>query len=276
MTASIRPPEAALRELRAVLAPIGRLGVAVSGGVDSMTLSVVAHRLLGGAATMFHAVSPAVPHEATLRVQRHAAREGWRLDVFEAGEFDDANYRANPANRCFYCKTNLYGAVVGRTDAIVVSGTNLDDLGDWRPGLEAARNHGVRHPFVEAEIDKATVRAIARHLGLDDLAELPAAPCLSSRIETGIRIEADQLASVHAAERYIRRRLKPTTVRCRVRREAVVIELDAATLDALGTAERHDMGAKIGRMFAADDTARNVEFTAYRMGSAFLHPANIA
>lgn len=271
-----RPPAAALRDLRAVLAPIERLGVAVSGGVDSMTLSVVAHRLLGGGATMFHAVSPAVPHEATRRVQRHAAREGWRLDVFEAGEFDDANYRANPANRCFYCKTNLYGAVVGRTDAMVVSGTNLDDLGDWRPGLEAARNHGVRHPFVEAEIDKATVRAIARHLELDDLAELPAAPCLSSRIETGIRIEADQLASVHAAERYVRRWLKPATVRCRVRRAAIVIELDAATLDALGAAERHDMGAKIGRMFADDEGARNVEFTAYRMGSAFLRPAEVA
>ena len=271
-----RPAEAALGGLRAVLAPIGRLGVAVSGGVDSMTLSVVAHRLLGDAATMYHAVSPAVPHEATLRVQRHAAREGWRLDVFGAGEFDDENYRANPANRCFYCKTNLYGAVVGRTDALVVSGTNLDDLGDYRPGLEAAKNNGVRHPFVEAGIDKQTVRAIARHLDLDDLAELPAAPCLSSRIETGIRIEADQLASVHAAERYVRRRLKPATVRCRVRRAAVVIELDAATLGALGADQQHDMGAKIGRMFAAGDAARSVEFTVYRMGSAFLHPKNIA
>ena len=86
--------------------------------------------------------------------------------------------------------TICYGAITPLTTAVVVSGTNLDDLGDYRPGLGAARENEVRHPFVDAGIDKATVRAIARELRLDDLAELPAAPCLSSRIETGIVIDA--------------------------------------------------------------------------------------
>ena len=131
--------------------------------------------------------------------------KGWRLTVLDAGEFDDPTYRANPANRCFYCKTNLYGALAARTDATLLSGTNLDDLGDWRPGLKAARSSTVcAIPFVEAGIDKAhRARSIAAGLGFDDLARLPAAPCLSSRIETGLRVEADDLASIHAAERYL-------------------------------------------------------------------------
>jgi uncharacterized protein len=239
----------ALRELQGVLAPTPRAAVAVSGGVDSMTLAVVAHRLPDAAVEIFHAVSPAVPPEATARVRHYADREGWRLQVVDAGEFDDPNYRANPVNRCFYCKTNLYGAIVGRTDAVVYSGTNMDDLGDYRPGLEAAANRDVRHPFVEADIDKASVRAMAHMLGLDDLAELPAAPCLSSRIETGLRVEADQLALVHAVERYVGRQLDPDTVRCRVRHDAIVIELDGGTVDALPESRQRDMTAIIARMF---------------------------
>ena len=268
-----RPAKEALRDLQGVLAPTPRAAVAVSGGVDSMTLAVVAHRLPDTAIEIFHAVSPAVPPEATARVRRYADREGWRLQVVDAGEFDDPNYRANPSNRCFYCKTNLYDTIVGRTDAVVYSGTNMDDLGDYRPGLEAAKSHGVRHPYVEAVIDKATVRAVARDLGLDDLAELPAAPCLSSRIETGLRVEADQLALVHAVERYVARQLDPDTVRCRVRHDAVVIELDAATADALPAPRRRDMTAIIARMFRDEDIERPVRFAAYRMGSAFLRPA---
>src|SRR5882757_11460128 len=89
--------------------------VAVSGGVDSMTLAVIAHRTRHAATTMFHAVSPAVPPEATERVRRYARSEGWDLVVFDAGEFADADYRSNPVNRCFYCKTHLYSAIAART-----------------------------------------------------------------------------------------------------------------------------------------------------------------
>ena len=178
----------ALSELERLLstgipAPIA---VAVSGGVDSMTLAYVAHRVLGAQATMYHAVSPAVPDAATSRVRAYAESNGWRLKVISAGEFNDRDYVANPANRCFYCKTNLYGSIASMTDGLIVSGTNLDDLSDWRPGLQAADNHAVRHPFVEARIDKAGVRGIASAYGLDDISALPAAPCLSSRVETGI------------------------------------------------------------------------------------------
>ena len=273
------PAHPGVDALGAVLDRIGRAAVAVSGGVDSMTLALLAGRRQGAESAMFHAVSPAVPPEATERVRAFAAREGWQLTVLDAGEFADPAYRANPANRCFYCKTNLYGALAGRTDATLLSGTNLDDLSDWRPGLKAAEEHGVRHPFVEAGIDKAGVRAIAAALGFDDLSRLPAAPCLSSRIETGLRVEADDLASIHAAERFLARQLRqlePETVRCRRRKAGIVIELDAPTLDALSEGRRAALGDTVAAMFAAGDETRPVSFAPYRVGSAFLRSAHPA
>ena len=96
-----------LYSLESVIRDIGPLAVAVSGGVDSMTLAFAAHRVLGNNARMLHAVSPAVPEDASDRVRSYASREGWRLDVIDAREFADANYIANPHDRCFYCKTNL-------------------------------------------------------------------------------------------------------------------------------------------------------------------------
>ncbi len=256
--------------LQNVLRGFDRLAIAVSGGVDSLTLATAAARTLGGAVTMHHATSAAVPPEATERTRALAASQGWRLDVFDAGEFGDPAYRANPVNRCFFCKTNLYGAVASRTSDPIASGTNLDDLGDYRPGLEAAKKHNVRHPLVEAQVDKRTVRLLAAELGLGVLAELPSAPCLSSRVETGIRIEAPVLAMVHAAEKLVSRELSPHTVRCRVRAGGVVVELDEATLSGMPDDRKHGLQSELERMAGAAGLAGPVAFAAYRTGSAFL------
>ncbi len=264
------PPRDADRLAAALRGIGGPVAVAVSGGIDSLTLAALAHDLLPDAA-MFHAVSPAVPGDATARVERVAAERGWRLRVVDAGEFDDASYLANPVNRCFFCKTNLYGSIGRHTVAQMVSGANVDDLGEYRPGLDAARDHAVRHPYLEAGIGKAAVRALAREAGLGDLSELPAAPCLSSRVETGIAIRPAVLRAIHAVERDLARDFPRGTVRCRVRAAGVVLELDPDTLARLDEIRRAAVRAAVGRAFDGLLPSTDLRFAPYRNGSAFLH-----
>jgi uncharacterized protein len=240
------------------------LAIAVSGGVDSMTLAHLAHRS-GGDVLMLHAVSPAVPPHATERVKARAAREGWRLSIIGAGEFSDPRYRDNPVDRCYFCKTNLYACIAAFTAAPIASGANLDDLGDYRPGLLAAAEHAVIHPFVEAEVDKAGVRAIARSLQLTDLAELPAQPCLSSRVETGIPIDADDLAFIDRVEKMLAPLFpRGTDLRCRVTHHGIVVEIGGqgfATAESVTGAVR-ELCAADARIFAG--------LRPYRRGAAFL------
>ena len=261
--------------LEAVLRQAGPVAVAVSGGVDSMTLASLAHAALGPDAMLaVHALSPAVPPAATQRVRAQAKRDGWRLRVIEAGEFADPNYRSNPVNRCFFCKTNLYGAIAQVTQRQVVSGANLNDLGEYRPGLDAAREHAVRHPYVEAGFDKAAVRALARDLGLGEIAELPAAPCLSSRVETGIRIEPEVLTFIHDVETIVGSHLgagvASRAVRCRVRAQGIVVELDRTSLVLLDEHMRDELRDTIVRAAPQHLARHAVAFAPYRTGSAFL------
>ena len=274
--------ESRLALLERVLEGMGRVAVAVSGGVDSMTLAVVAHRVLGDRVAMIHAVSAAVPVDATDRVERYARHEGWRLERIDAGELLDARYVANPVNRCYFCKTNLYSTITNLYPTIaplagagttIASGTNTDDLVDFRPGLAAADEHGVRHPYVECGIDKPAVRAIATRLGLHDLAELPAAPCLSSRVETGIAIDSAVLQVIDACERLVRDATGAVTVRCRVRRAAVVVELDDAALAGLDGPRRIALAGEVEARMTAAGVSRALRFEPYRMGSAFLKPS---
>lgn len=261
---------ASLARLERLLETCSPAAVAVSGGVDSMTLAAVAARVLGPAVIMYHAVSPAVPPAATARVAHHAANGGWQLVRLDAGEFADRRYLDNPSERCFFCKQNLYGALAAATGDQLLSGTNLDDLDDWRPGLAAAEAAGVRHPFVEAGIAKSGVRDIARHLGLTDLAELPAAPCLSSRVETGIPIVATDLRFVDAAETFVRTALAAATVRCRLRRSGIVVELDEAAHAALTPADEAHLCDTLAALARNHDVTATVTLAPYRRGSAFL------
>jgi uncharacterized protein len=257
----------------------GRLAIAVSGGVDSMTLAYVAHRFARGPISMVHACSPAVPASATDRVRRYAESEGWRLSVVDAGEFSDPSYRANPIDRCYFCKSCLYERIRAQTDGAIASGANVDDLEDYRPGLQAAAERLIVHPFIECGIGKAGIRSLAHQYGLEDLAELPAQPCLASRIETGIGIDADDLAFVDLVERDLKVHVDEdlrtrfghhspmstaAALRCRITRDGVAIEVAGVSdqaVEAITVAAQH-LCADAGRHFAG--------VRPYRRGSAFL------
>lgn len=245
------------------------LAVAVSGGVDSMLLAYVAHRYSRTAMTAVHARSAAVPAEATARVEAHAARHGWTLWLVDAGELTDPSYRANPVNRCFFCKSHLYRRIALATGLTIASGTNVDDLGDFRPGLEAARAHNVVHPFVEAGIGKAEIYRLAAALGLDDLAALPAQPCLASRIETGIVVDAAILGFIETTERELAVALPDAgALRCRVTASGVFVECDRLPEGPARIALEMRVSAlcaAAGRRFAG--------FRPYRRGAAFLRAA---
>lgn len=266
----------ALDRLESYFADRPPMAVAVSGGVDSMTLAVVAHRS-NPDTQVFHAISPAVPPQATARVRRYAVREGWNLNIIDAGEMNDPRYVANPANRCYFCKTNLYDTVVAHTTLTVASGTNLDDLGDYRPGLVAAEEHQVCHPYVETRIDKAALRKVAAALRLDDLKDLPAAPCLSSRVTTGIEIDAALLPIINEVEVSLWEMLEPVMelsgVRCRIREQAVALQLDTADRIPEDTDELQQAIALTRRLFTEagfGGQVNSISFEPYEKGSAFL------
>jgi len=256
-----------------VLEGIGPAVIACSGGIDSLLLAVIAHRRAPESIIVAHAISPAVPQEATARVRQQAAREGWDLRIVRSGEFEDEQYLSNPVNRCYFCKSNLYASLgpIGAELAgqgTMLSGANLDDLGEYRPGLIAASENGVRHPWVEADVRKADIRAIAGELGLD-FADLPASPCLASRLYTGTRVTAPRLKAVHDCEALVKRRTRLEIVRCRIRDAAMLIEVpddDRAAIDEALVAEVAALAAAIDpglRGAALDERA-------YRPGRAFV------
>lgn len=274
LQASAATPAALLHLVEACLADCGPVTVACSGGIDSLLLATIAHRRDPEHTVIAHTVTPAVPGDGTARVLAHARREGWNLQVVRSREFDDERYLSNPTDRCYYCKTNLYDAVADvragsqRSAATIVSGANLDDLGEYRPGLIAADEHDVRHPYVEAKIDKRGIRMVAAHLGLDE-AELPASPCLASRLYTGTRVTAARLQAIEVGEAVVRAAGMPVA-RCRIRGGDVLIEVPSSDR-ALVTAQLVSDVDLAMRAVEPGITSVALDDRPYRPGQAVLH-----
>jgi uncharacterized protein len=203
------PPELIARRdrLLAILGELPGVAVAFSGGVDSAVVAKAAFLVLGGRAVAVTADSPSVPRSELADARRLAELIGIRHVVVRTEEFDNPDYLKNDGTRCYHCKSELYSRIDSLLPElgvpVICSGANLDDQGDYRPGLAAAAEHRVRHPLQEAGFTKAAVRAVARSWGLPAW-DKPASPCLSSRLAPGLAVTPERTRRVEEAEAVLR------------------------------------------------------------------------
>jgi uncharacterized protein len=241
--------------------------VAYSGGVDSAYLGFAATQVLGPAALCVTADSASYPERHREMARRIASEFGFRHETIQTAEMERPEYRANPANRCYYCKQELYTHLSAlareRGIAVIADGANADDRGDYRPGREAAREFGVRSPLDEAGLTKAEIRELSHRAGLPTWDE-PASACLSSRIPYFSEVTEEKLRMIEGAEAVLRGlgfRI------CRVRHHDTIARLELGA-DELARALEPGTAATIDRELRALGYAHvTVDLRGYRLGS---------
>ena len=258
------------------LASLESVIVAYSGGVDSAYLAYIAHLTLGDRAVAVTADSPSYPERHRSLAVQIARDFGLRHEIIHTNELERPEYRANPSNRCYYCKHELYthlSRLAASRHAIVVDGNNADDRGDYRPGRQAAREFGVRSPLDEVDLTKDEIRALSRRAGLPTWDE-PASACLSSRIPYYAEVTDEKLRMIERAEEALRA-LGFRVFRVRHHDELARIEI---ARDEMPRALKADTAAAIVRALKAVGYRYvSLDLQGYRMGSLneglFLRPA---
>jgi len=199
--------EQKLSDLRALLGSLGRVIIAYSGGVDSAFLLKVAHEELGDRAVAVIGISPSLMPEEHEEAAALARQLDIPLRTVQTHEMEDPNYAANPNNRCYFCKSELFNVLtnIARDEGFdaVCDGTNVDDMQEWRPGAQAGAERAIRSPLRETGLTKGEIRALSRAMNLPTW-DKPAMPCLSSRIPYGTPVTAEALRMIGRAEAYLR------------------------------------------------------------------------
>jgi len=255
-----------LDQLKALFADMNRALIAYSGGIDSTLVAKVAHDVLGDRALAVTANSPSLMPEDLEDARIQAATIGIAHEVVQTHELDNPNYASNPVNRCYFCKSELHDTLrplaLDRGYPYVVDGVNADDLGDYRPGIQAAKDRGARSPLAEIGITKLEVRQMSQFLGLPWW-DKPAQPCLSSRFPYGEEITLEKLHRVGRAERYLRD-LSLKNLRVRSAGDTARIEIPAEAIKNF--VADNDLGALVSAFQGYGFTYVTLDLEGFRSG----------
>ncbi|MGF1570754.1 MAG: ATP-dependent sacrificial sulfur transferase LarE [Nodosilinea sp.] len=255
-----------LDQLQALFTEMDRALIAYSGGIDSTLVAKVAYDVLGSRALAVTANSPSLMPEDLADAKTQAAEIGIAHEIVATHELDNPDYAANPVNRCYFCKSELHDTLrplaLERGYPYVVDGVNADDLGDYRPGIQAAKERGARSPLAELGITKLEVRQIAQHLGLPWW-DKPAQPCLSSRFPYGETITVEKLRRVGRAERYLRD-LGLRDLRVRSAGDMARIEIPASAIKTFVAC--HDLEALVNAFQTYGFTYVTLDLEGFRSG----------